>query len=141
MAFVLIEDKTAEIEAVVFARQYERFADLLLLETPVAVRGTISIKDEEKPKILLNDCRLLLSNGDYAEAKAQKLYLRVASVHDPQTAQALALIGKPSDGAEVVLYDRTAKQYVKAVGCRATVTDALLAKLAALLGRENVALK
>ena len=141
MAFVLIEDKTAEIEAVVFARQYERFADLLLPETPVAVRGTISIKDEEKPKILLNDCKILLPNADYVAEKAQTLYLRVPSVSDPQTAQALALIGQPKDGAEVVLYDGMTKQYVKAVGRRAAVTDALVEKLAALLGRENVAVK
>ena len=141
MAFVLIEDKTAEIEAVVFARQYERFADLLLPETPVAVRGTISIKDEEKPKILLNDCKILLPNADYVAEKTQKLYLRVASVEDPQTAQALALIGQPKDGAEIVLYDRTTKQYVKAVGRRAAVTDALLEQLVMLLGKENVAVK
>ena len=62
MAFVLIEDKSAEIEAVVFAKQYEKFADLLLPETPVVIRGTISVKDEDKANILLNDCKPLLSN-------------------------------------------------------------------------------
>ena len=141
MAFVLIEDKTAEIEAVVFAKQYERFADLLLPETPVVIRGTISVKDEERANILLNDCRPLLSDEHFAEEKKQKVYLRVPSVNSPQAAQALSLLGNPETGAEVVFYDLSTKQYVKAVDRRAAVTDLLLQKLKALLGSENVAVK
>lgn len=141
MAFVLIEDKTAEIEAVVFARQFEKFADLLLPETPVAVRGTISIKDEERPKILLNDCKMLLANDHFIEDKPKKLYLRVPSVDSPLSAEALSLIGHYQSGSEVIFYDMAAKQYVKAVGRHAEVTDALMQKLSILLGNENVALK
>ncbi|MBR5315112.1 MAG: DNA polymerase III subunit alpha, partial [Clostridia bacterium] len=66
MAFVTIEDKTGEIEIVVFARQFERFASLLINETPIAVSGTVSVKDEEKAKVLLNSCILLISYDDFS---------------------------------------------------------------------------
>ena len=139
MAFVLLEDKTAEIEVVVFAKQYEKFADILLAETPVFVRGTVSVKDDEKPKILLNDCRVLVSNEHYVKEKNKKLYLRVPSIDSPQAVQALAVIGQTKQGAEVVLYDMSLKRYVKAVDRFAAVTDPLLDTLQNLLGKENVA--
>ena len=41
-----LEDKTGEIEVVVFSKQYLQFADLLLLETPVVVYGTICARIE-----------------------------------------------------------------------------------------------
>ena len=141
MAFVLIEDKTSEIEAVVFAKQYEKFAELLIVETPVVIRGTISDKDEDRANILLNDCKLLLTDEQFASKKEKKLYLRVSSVRAPQALQALRCIELSPGNTEVVLYDMTAKQYVKAVGRRAAVTDVLLEHLSSVLGEGNVAVQ
>ncbi len=140
MAFVMLEDRSAEIELVVFARQYEKYISYLLPETPIAVRGTISVKDEERATVLLNDCTLLIADERFSAAP-QKLYLRVPFADAPITRQALALLGKEKGGAAVVLYDMSTKQYVKAVGQYANVTDALLQKLSVLLGDGNVVVK
>lgn len=140
MAFVMLEDKSAEIELIVFARQYEKFITYLLPETPITVRGTISVKDEERATVILNDCAMLIPDERYASAM-QKLYLRVPSANAPVVSHALSLLGNAETGASVVLYDMATKQYVKAVGRYANVTDALLKRLSDLLGDGNVVVK
>ena len=137
MAFVTLEDKTGEIEVVVFSKQYLQFADLLLLETPVVVYGTISARDEEKPKLILNTAQRLISNENFFAAE-KSLYLRVSSVDTPEAAQAVALLRQNSGDTPVLFYEMINKRYVKASGIRAHVTEALLNQLAGLVGRQNV---
>lgn len=138
MAFVSVEDKTGEMEAVVFSKQFERFAGMLFVESAVVIGGTISIKDDELPKILLNSCTLLIPNDRYESEKNKTLYLRVPSISDKVTEKALALIGKSNSGAEVVLFDMQTAKYVKAVGYKAAPSDTLLNSLRSLLGNDNV---
>ncbi len=141
MAFVTVEDKSAEIEIVVFAKQFERFAALLINETPVIISGTVSIKDDEKAKILLNNCSLLIADSDFLEQAPKKLYLRVPSISSSITEDVLALIEKQNSGSEIFLYDLETGKYVKAVGRYAFVTEVLLQRLRALLGDDNVVFK
>lgn len=141
MAFVSIEDKSAEIEIVVFARQFERFAPMLLTETPIAVKGTVSVRDDEKAKILLNDCILLVADENFSEKVPKNLYLRVPSIASPVTEKVLDIIGLQSNGAAVVLYDMQTEKYTKAVGRYAAINEGLLQKLRDLLGDSNVVAK
>ncbi len=140
MAFVSIEDKTGEMEAVVFSAKFERFSGFLLVETPVMISGTLSVKDDEPPKVLLNDCLPLVPNEKFSMDKPKKLYLRVPSISSLETKKSLAIVGKGGE-VEVILYDMQTKQYVKAVGYKANVTDMLVASLSALLGQDNVVFK
>ena len=136
----MLEDRSAEIELIVFARQYAKYISYLLPETPITVRGTISVKDEERATVIVNDCSALLSDDRFS-ATSQKLYLRVPSASSPVVKSALALLGDADSGAAVVLYDVSAKQYVKAVDRYANLTEALLKKLFDLLGEGNVVIK
>ena len=141
MAFVTLEDKTGEIECVVFSKQFERFAGFLFVESVLSINGTISLKDDEPPKILLNGCTALVPNDRYKNEKAKVLYLRVPSVTSPNVSRALAAIGKENDGSDVVLYDMETQKYVKAVGYKALLSDTLLGNLSLILGKENVVIK
>ncbi len=141
MAFITIEDKTGEIETVVFAKQFELFSPLLITESTVSINGTISLKDDEPPKVLLNQCIPLIPNENFVEEKPQTLFLRVASIDSTDVTRALALIGNGKNGAEVVLYDISKKKYVKAIGYKAKLSDTLLHSLISLLGKDNVVVK
>ncbi len=140
MAFISIEDKTGEIEAVVFAAKLERFSGLIFVENPVVVGGTVSIKDDEPPKILLNSCAQLISNDDFSNKKPQILYLRVPSISSAEVEKSLRIIGNKGT-TEVVLYDMKTQKYVKAVGYKAKLTDVLTATLSGILGGDNVVIK
>ena len=52
MAFARLEDKTGEIETVIFPKVYEKSAAIIRNDAPVAIRGTVQFDAEEDPKIL-----------------------------------------------------------------------------------------
>ena len=141
MAFVTVEDRTGEIEVVVFARQYLGSAGLLVTESPIVVRGTISVRDEEKPKILMNSCERLLTDDEFAKDRPQTLYLRVASTDTPAAVQALAELRHAPGDRPVVLYDISHARYVRLADCKVHISDSLCGTLAALLGPDNVVVR
>ena len=141
MAFVTVEDRTGEIEVVVFARQYLGSAGLLVNESPIVVRGTISVRDEEKPKILMNSCERLLTDEEFAKDRPQTLYLRVASTDTPAAVQALAELRRAPGDRPVVLYDISHERYVRLADCKVHISDSLCGTLAALLGPDNVVVR
>ena len=141
MAFVTVEDRTGEIEVVVFARQYLGSAGLLVTESPIVVRGTISVRDEEKPKILMNSCERLLTDDEFAKDRPQTLYLRVASTDTPAAVQALDELRRAPGDRPVVLYDISHARYVRLADCKVHISDSLCGTLAALLGPDNVVVR
>ncbi len=141
MAFVTLEDKTGEMEIVVFSKQYQRFADLLLPEMPLAVSGTISARDDEKPKLILNAAQRLIANDKFLSAAGKSLYLRVSSIDAPETAEVLSILRENGGDIPVIFYEVKNKRYVKASGVGALATEALLNRLSALIGERNVALQ
>ena len=141
MAFVTVEDRTGEIEVVVFARQYLGSAGLLVTESPIVVHGTISVRDEEKPKILMNSCERLLTDDEFAKDRPQTLYLRVASTDTPAAVQALAELRRAPGDRPVVLYDISHARYVRLADCKVHISDSLCGTLAALLGPDNVVVR
>ncbi len=52
MAFVTLEDLTGQIECLVFPRVYEKYQALLQEDEAVMIRGKISVREEEEPKLL-----------------------------------------------------------------------------------------
>lgn len=63
MAFVQLEDLRGTTEALVFPRVYERHQSLLEPETLVVLRGRLSVREEEAPKIIPEEVRALC-HGD-----------------------------------------------------------------------------
>ena len=55
MAFLSIEDTAGSIEVLVFPKKYEQFADLLVEDTVVLLTGKLSLRDDEVPKLLLEE--------------------------------------------------------------------------------------
>ena len=62
MAFFTIEDRMAEIECIAFARQYGEYAHLIHTDSGVFVSGTVSVREDEPPKILINRIEGLVEN-------------------------------------------------------------------------------
>ena len=73
MAFLTLEDKVGEIECIVFPKKYNELYHEIYVDAAIAIDGTISLKDEEAPKILVNNILSLVENKAYkkkAEASA-----------------------------------------------------------------------
>ena len=65
MAFFTLEDKTGEIECIVFPKKYNELYHHVHVDAAIAIDGTISLKDEEAPKILVNNILALQENKAY----------------------------------------------------------------------------
>ncbi len=63
MAFVQLEDLRGATEALIFPRVYEKYQTMLEPETLVVLRGRLSVREEESPKLIPEEVRPL-RHGD-----------------------------------------------------------------------------
>ncbi len=154
MAFFTLEDRCGEIECVVFSRQYERLSSYLRVDAAIKIDGSISVRDEEDPKLLTSNIEELVENDRFTphkekkreeprpsdEGKPKKLYLRVAGMSSEQYKKAENLIEIFPGTTAVMYYDAESKKYFsRRTGME--VTPFLLSELSKYLGRENVVYK
>ena len=65
MAFITLEDRTGEIEIIVFSKSFSELAGLLVPDAVIAVYGEISVREDEDPKIILRAAAPMRPNGRY----------------------------------------------------------------------------
>ena len=70
MAFFTLEDKTGEIECIAFPKAYNKFYAELRIDSAIFIVGQISLKDDEMPKIIVNDIEPLVENAQYKKRVA-----------------------------------------------------------------------
>ena len=59
MAFATIEDMSGQIECLLFPNIYEKLAQRISEETPLFIRGRVSVHEEEAAKLVANEASLL----------------------------------------------------------------------------------
>ena len=71
MAFFSLEDKFGEIECIAFPKKYNELYHEIHVDSAIYVEGTVSIKDDDPPKLLVNDILPLIEDKNYKkEAQA-----------------------------------------------------------------------
>lgn len=150
MAFLTLEDRRAEIEVIVFPKQFERYIDILTEDSALRVRGTVSDRDEDGVKILASMAEPLRTNEQMhdeprAEAKTssdgRRLFLRVPSLSAPVSREALGILKLAKGDTPVLFFDAATGKYVAPKDTSVTPSDKLLGALRALLGADNVIYK
>ncbi len=120
MAFFTLEDKYAGVECILFPNAYEKYSYLVRIDSAVIVMGTVSKRDEDGIKILVNSMIELEDNATYTSHFSQtpkaasetaqtetprprpttpptktrptKIYLRVPSMTDEKAKKAVNLV-------------------------------------------------
>ena len=72
MAFFKIEDKYGDIECIAFAKSYREFSHEIYVDGAVFVEGTVSIKDDEEPRLIVNRLTPLTDNDTYVKRTEEK---------------------------------------------------------------------
>ncbi len=166
MAFVTLEDRTADIEVVIFPKLYASLTHLIMKDTPVCVSGTLSVEEDKAPKVLANFIGFI-SDGFperknvYAPAEekprqertvqkkaptepiftdCKTIYLKVAKMEGELFDRVLALLSIYEGGTAVIFYDESRAKYVK-YNVGTAVRPNMLAYLKELLGEASVVLK
>ena len=166
MAFVQIENKTGEIELIVFPKAYEKCAPVLEVDSVVEVDGKINAKDREgKPsdeiKVMVDKVSPIslqraeayrhkpietLSTDmpleDEGKKTKQKMVLRVASHQESAKLIAVKKILENSSGGDEV-YLLAGSDYHKIIKLpyMVDISDELVAELKTVVGEKNVGVK
>lgn len=145
MAFVTLEDRFSEIEAVIFPKVLNSSSAFLLPDTAVVIHGEVTF-DEEGAKILASSVLKLRDNAEYKpEPKVDKktMYVKLPDFEGEIYKRAVSLVSiYEADGAEyeVVIYSEKDKKYSRA-NIRIIPTKVLVDRLEKLIGQGNVIFK
>ena len=112
MAFLTLEDSYGSVEALVFPKILATYSHQLQEGAVVLVKGTLSIREDEEPKILLNAVESLDSALDSVPEK-KVLYIRLET-NAPDTFTRVRESLAPFKGdIEVRLYFMDTKKVVR----------------------------
>lgn len=168
MAFITLEDRTGEIELIVFPKTYTEYMSLFNPDAVIAVYGEITVRDEEDPKIILKAAAPMRSNDRYTHRQSPfaelenapqkryqrpvpevvvpkttskpitKLFLRVSSTDSKEAKKAINLIGIFDGSIPVIFYETEKAKYVQRADLKIDATPFVISELKKLLGDTNV---
>ncbi|AST58346.1 DNA polymerase III subunit alpha [Thermoanaerobacterium thermosaccharolyticum] len=129
MAFVNLEDLYGTIEVIVFPTIYERYSKFLREDLPVIIKGKVSLKEEEEPKILCDEIEPL------THKVREKLWLNVKEQKDIEKIKGVLSRYR---GNIPVFIKYTNKSLAAKKDLWVNGTNELLDELVSILGKENV---
>ncbi len=160
MAFFTLSNKYSELECIVFAKQFTLLAPYVTEDEALSVSGNLSIREEEKPKVIVSSLERLVENSRYVkraespksdscaempknesrQASSKKLFLRVPNLLGEEYKKAANLIDIFEGDVQTVFYDSSNAKY-QTYPTGAFADDFLLSQLKKILGEENVVFK
>jgi len=145
MAFLLVEDRLAEMEVIVFARQYKQYSELLSPEAAVLINGTLSIEEGEAPRLLLSSVKPLLTSDELdarkVEKREERLYIKVPSLSDPRISNIYRIASLNRGEVKIVLYDESTKKYSMVKDVSVSPSERVLLRLGSIFSQNNIILK
>ena len=154
MAFVTLEDRFGSMEMLVFPKTYSEYAHLLQEGRVLEVRGRISVKEDEDPKVICERVALPPTKGQttdrpetpVGEQKSAHqragLYIKVPSEHGGVFEKAMQLIEIFDGSTPLYIYPMdTQKLKLAPSHLHVSVNSVLLRELTALLGEGNVVVR
>lgn len=143
MAFVGIYDGGGEIEVIAFPKIYGQFSDLLTEENVIYIDGTVSKRDEEESKVIMNGAEYLTENSEYIpdDTITKRLFLKVEDTNSPIVSEIIDTLKGFKGDTEIIFYNCKTKKYVKASGLTISVNDNILSILKDILGADSVVLQ
>ncbi len=107
MAFATLEDRSGSLELVIFTKQYEAYRRHIEEDNAVCITGTVSRKEGERGKVLVNTAAMLLTDEEFNRRKTEPPK-PVQPAPNPQPAQtvqrrapSVVYIRVPSKSSEI----------------------------------------
>ena len=145
MAYVMVEDELASMELLCFNRVIEQCGSYMQVNTPVLVKGRLSVRDEKPPQIMCDSIYPIYQNVPAEKPKAAKpaggaatIYLRIPSV-DSDAFRHIKLVMTMFDG-ETPVKIRVADTG-KLLGAKCLNHPAFIEECQDWLGDENVVVR
>ena len=129
---------------------------LLRTDNAIAIKGNITQKDDEPPKVIVSEIIELVDNSSFKDTKPiveskpkvddtpssipQKIYLRVNDMECREYKKALNLVDIFEGTVKVIFYNMQTKKYV-AYSRGIDASKKVISELERILGKDNVVLK
>lgn len=147
MAFLGIEDLTGSFEVVVFPKVFDKFKDILITDTLIAIKGKFSLRDGEKPTISADNIELLETNenteekSEYEEeievVKPKKLWLKY-NLNDGIIHDAVKKILSGFNGIDEVFIKDTGTNKAFKMNTLVTIRESLIYELETILDKCDI---
>ena len=162
MAFVEAEDRYGSCEVIVFPNVLEACSSALFVGSVVQIDGTLSMKEEEEPKVIADRITALpaadrleiprpapkaapapaVRQPEPERSAVTRLYLKVPSFESREYRKAKNLLEIFRGQTQVVFYlSDSRKQFLAPSNLWVAPNDTMLAELRFQLGEENVVIK
>lgn len=144
MAFVSIEDIVGNIEVLVFPKIYQRCNSILTEDAVVLIKGRVSIKEEEQPKILAEEIeplrKITKNQHDSDLIKHNKLFIRLEDNNWKEQVKRIedTLKKHKGDSALYIVLKESKQKFVASKDMFVAIDNDILRELKAILGDENV---
>ena len=139
MAYVTLEDDTAAMELLCFARVLDESGGYIKDNMPILATGRISVRDEKQPQMMVDAIEPLQPEmARAADQGGRKLWLRLPSREDPRLRKLKLILSMFPGEEQAVLYFEDCK---KRSGARCQIHPALLEDLRERFGEANVVVK
>ncbi len=143
MAFITLEDLYDTVEVIAFPRYYDQYQSLFQLDCPVVVSGTLQIKEDETPKLMLQKAYPLNEETYkrlYKPQQPSAIYINVEVLSQEESVFLRTVATKFPGKAQIILCEGTTKKRI-AFKNGVSVERGLLEALSVHYGKANIALK
>ncbi|MBS7297794.1 MAG: DNA polymerase III subunit alpha [Eubacteriales bacterium] len=151
MTFLRLEDLYGGIEVLVFPKIYDVLSPILREEEMIVAVCNVSLREEEEPKLLLEEAQLLkeyisdnssaTTNKGHKNYEGKKLFIKMGTQNKNVTEKTLSILKKHSGETPVVLYIAdTKKRLCVPESYFVNPTEELLAEIVPVFGEDNVKL-
>ncbi len=140
MAFVGIEDFSGSGETILFSDTYKKHAELILEEKMILIRGKVSIREGEAPKVLADE---IIPLEDVRNRLTERLHLLIVSDEGSEMAgRAMEVLRKHPGNVSVHVHIEYGEEgpplQLRAHEIGVNPVIEVLEELKSLLGEENV---
>lgn len=140
MCFLSVEDMTAAIETVVFPKVYELYKGLLKEYLIIHIKGKLSLKEDEEPKIL---AEIIESADDFSKNISERaLCVKVKSFEADKISEIKALAESFPGKGQLLIYFEDLKKLTSLKSTNGvSITNSFIENLVKICGAENVRFK
>lgn len=140
MAFVTLEDVSGSIEVIVFPKLFARYANTFNNGVAVFVGGRLSVREEEKPKLILDFAETAESVKD-KQTRRVGLFVRVDNNQSKMYFECAKYIDENSKAGDIPLYFYFADSKKYFPSKKISVDNNLIDGLKNIAGGQNVILQ
>lgn len=137
MCFAGVEDATGDIEVIVFPNLYDKTRELMYENSALYIKGKISAREDEPPKILADE---IIPADSYIEAvSAHPICVRIASTDRHAVESLRDISARYPGGGKLLVYLSDLKKLTALKGAsNVDISDKLLSELYKACGEDNV---